>query len=138
MKKLILLLLFTVIAQAQETTLHFYYGTENTLGAEIITHIEGTESFYLGGGYGGVLTQDRTSGKFEKWCNIYTSTSFGYIREVMVKYRAGLAVYNKGREEVSYKPLVGVSAMYSITKDVGIEAGFDTFNYGTVGFTILF
>jgi len=28
--------------------------------------------------------------------------------------------------------------MYSLTEDIGLEAGFDTFNYGTVGFTILF
>lgn len=138
MKKLILLLLFTVITQAQETTMHFYYGTANTLGAEFITHVANTDSFYLGGGFGGVLTQNRYSGKAEKWCNIYASTSFGYINQIMIKERAGLAVYCKNGKEVTYKPMVGISGMYEITKDIGIEVGFDTFNIGTIGFTILF
>jgi len=34
---------------------------------------------------------------------------------------------------VSYKPLIGVSAMYSINNDFGVEMGYDTFNKATIG-----
>lgn len=116
----------------------FLYGTTHSATAEVLVHVNGTESFYLGGGFGGVLTQDRYSGKYEKWCDIYASTSFGYIGDVMVKYKAGLSTYVKNGKDVSYKPMAGISAMYGITKDFGIEAGFDTFNKATIGFVVLF
>lgn len=45
MKKLILLLLFTTISYSQETTVSFFYGTENTAGAELLTHIKAPNRF---------------------------------------------------------------------------------------------
>ena len=46
-------------------------------------------------------------------------------------------LYNK-IDKVVYKPLVGVSAMYALSNDYGVELGVDTFNKVTVGFTVLF
>lgn len=84
------------------------------------------------------MDQDRYSGKHEKWCDAYLVSSFGYIGDVMVKYKTGLSVYCKKGKEVNYKPLLGIGAMYSITKDFGIEAGFDSFNEITVGVSVNF
>jgi len=142
MKKLLILILFTSITYAQNTTVHFYYGTEKMLGGELMFHIRGTESFHLGGGFSGTLesTRIRPLPNDIKWCSIYATASLGYFKSILVKYKGGLAVYNSKNtiNEVNYKPLVGIGAMYSITKDIGIELGYDTFNQGTVGFTILF
>lgn len=135
MKTLLTLLLLTTIAQAQ-TVISFHYGTSNTAGAELLTPV--TDNFSLGGGFGGVLTQDRYSGKAEKWCDIYAVSSFGYIVNVMIKEKAGLSVYIKDAEKVTYKPLLGIGAMYALNKDYGVEIGADTFNGVTIGFCVIF
>lgn len=136
-------MLVSGIGYAQETTIHFYYGTEKMLGSEVMFHLKGTESTYIGGGFSGALEQDRTVRPIaddEKWCSIYGVTSFGYFQSLLIKGKAGLAVYTgkNSFKEVLYKPLLGVGIMYPLTEDVGLEAGFDTFNYGTIGVTILF
>jgi hypothetical protein len=155
MKKLLLLLLITTFSYAQDTTIHFYGSTKLTTGAEILF------SNY-GFGFSGAWnvketlpsdindydkTQTVTSEIREEWCSLYLVASIGNFHDVLIKARGGLAVYNDKVtfnddytkiDQVTYRPLIGISAMYPITEDIGIEAGFDTFNYGTVGFTILF
>lgn len=135
MKTLLTLLLLTTIAQAQ-TVISFHYGTSNTLGAELLTPVN--DNFSIGGGFGGVLTQDRYSGKAEKWCDLYAVSSFGYIGNVMIKEKAGLSVYCKDGKSVTYRPMVGIGAMYAISKDYGLEAGCDSFNGVTIGFCVIF
>lgn len=135
MKTLLTLLLLSTIAQAQ-TVMSFNYGTSNTLGAEILTNV--TDNFSLGGGFGGVLTQDRYSGRYERWCDLYAVSSFGYIGNVMIKEKAGLSVYCRDGREVSYKPLIGIGAMYAVSKDYGVEIGADSFNGVTIGFCVIF
>lgn len=135
MKTLILLLLST-FAYCQTTTIHFYYGTEKMLGSEIMFQIK--DHTYLGGGFSGALNPDRSLND-EKWCSVYATASFGYIGNIMIKYKAGLATFtNKKITDVNYKPLIGIGAMYQISKDIALEIGYDTFNCGTVGFTVLF
>lgn len=155
MKKLILLLLFTVIAQAQDTTIHFFYGTEQTTGAEILFTDAG---FGFSGAWDvkDVLPsrinkydkkQTITNETREQWCSLYLIGKVGEFHDIILKARGGLAVYNDKItfndkytkiDKTVYRPLIGISALYPITSDIGIEAGFDTFNYGTIGFTILF
>lgn len=154
MKKLILFLLFTVITQAQ-TSLHFYYGTKQTTGAEFLFENAG---FGFSGAWNVKESlpshineydkkQTITSEIREEWCSLYAT---GYIAEtynIVFKIRGGLAVYNDKVtfndsytkiDKVVYRPMIGLSAMLPITKDIGIEAGYDTFNQGTIGFSILF
>lgn len=155
MKKLILLLLFTVIAQAQEATIHFYCSSELTTGAEILIHKAG---FGFSGAWdvkevipGHIneydLKQTITSEIREQWCSLYLVGRVINFNDILLKARGGIAVYNDKVtfnnsytkiDKVTYLPLIGISAMYPITDDIGIEAGFDTFNKGTLGFTILF
>jgi len=155
MKKLLLLLLITTFSYSQETTIHFYYGTKQTTGAEILFSNAGF-------GFSGAWNvkeclpshindydkkQTITDEVRENWCSIYLIAPIGNFHDISIKFRGGLAVYNDKVtfndsytkiDQVTYSPLIGISAMYPITEDIGIEAGFDTFNYGTVGFTILF
>ncbi len=168
MKKLILLLLLvSSIGYSQNTTMHFYTGSAKTLGGEILFHINNTESSYLGFGFGGAIKDKATGADLtghindydtkyyvnsvkEPWCSFYTTSSTGFLYMVMIKYKLGLGVYDKKdnfdangylynkKEKLLYEPLIGLSAMYDITKDVGVEVGYDTFNKGTIGFTILF
>jgi hypothetical protein len=112
--KTLILLLFLTIAQAQNTTIHFFYGGSENLGSEILFKIKGTENTYIGGGFSGALNQRKALGTFlvgnissydlkqkslghlnEQWCSIYATSSFGFLNTVQVKYRLGLAVSNK-------------------------------------------
>jgi len=157
MKKLILILLS--IPCFSQTTIHFYYGTEQTTGAEILTPVN---NIWLGGGFSGAWNvkesvpghindydrrQEVTDTRHEAWCSIYATSSFGYIGKFLIKYRTGLAVYNDKVtfnndytkiEKVDYKPLFGVSAMYSLNDDWSLEIGADNFNKFTVGLTVKF
>jgi hypothetical protein len=159
--KTIILLLLAFTGYSQNTTIHFYYSSEQLTGAEIMFPVRGTD-FYLGGGLSGawnikeVVTghineydksQTITNKDREEWCSLYTVCSTGFLRQFLIKYRVGLAVYNEKVtfndkytkiKKVNYLPLIGVSAMYSITDDFGIEAGFDIFNKATLGFTVKF
>lgn len=161
MKKLLLLLLFTVCSYSQNTTIHFYYSSEQLTGAEIMFPVRGTD-FYLGGGFSGTWDvkeivpgnineydkrQTITNKDREEWTSLYGVASFGHFGPFLIKYRGGLAVYNDKItfndkytkiECVTYRPLIGVSAMYSITDDFGIEFGYDTFNEATIGLTAKF
>lgn len=160
--KTLALLLLAFTGYSQSTSVHFYYSTEQTTGAELLIAVRGTESAYLGGGFSGAWgvktslptkineydkRQTVTDKDREEWCSLYATASFGYLGPVLVKYRAGLAVYNDKVtfnddytkiEKVAFKPLIGVSAMYELTKDIGLEVGFDNFNKLTAGITVLF
>jgi len=166
MKKMVyLLVLLGSISYSQEATIHFYGSSKLLLGSEILVHVNDTDSFYLGGGFSGATNvkevtkghineydQKYTVNSFnEEWCSIYGTTSFGFFKSVLIKFKGGLGVYNKkvdfknsnGYEytkidKVVYQPLLGMSAMYSLTKDIGIEIGVDSFNKATIGFTVLF
>lgn len=168
MKTSIYLLLVSGMCYAQTTTVHFFYGTSEIAGSEMTFNIRGTESTYIGGGFSGALNQKKSDGTIayghisesemqyatkslnEEWCSIYGVGGTGFIRKVLIKYKAGLSVYNKkitfdnGQiiynkiDKVLYKPLVGVGAMYEINKDFGVEIGVDTFNKFTGGFAVLF
>jgi len=159
MKTLILILLS--IPCFSQTTIHFYYGTEQTTGAEVLFPVRNS-NIYLGGGFSGAwnvkesvpghiseydLQQEVTDTRHEAWCSLYVTSSFGYLGPFLIKYRTGLAVYNDKVtfnndytkiEKVDYKPLFGVSAMYSLSDDWGVEIGADTFNEFTVGITVKF
>ena len=162
MIKTITLLLISISCYSQNTTVHFYYGAKNIAGSEIMFHIKNTESTYLGAAFSGALKQQATmpgdinaydlkqtvNKSFnEEWCSIYGVGSSGFIKSVLVKYKGGLSVYNKKVEfnneyykieKIVYKPLIGISAMYSVTNDFGLEVGIDTFNIGTIGLTANF
>lgn len=168
MKNLIYLLLVSCVCYAQTTTVHFFYGSSQIAGSEMTFNIRGTESSYIGGGFSGALNQDKSDGTVvygdineselqyatksidEEWCSIYGVGGTGFIKKVVIKYKAGLSVYNKKTtfdngqllynkiDKVLYKPLFGVGAMYEINKDFGIEIGIDTFNKFTGGFAVLF
>lgn len=166
MKKLLLLLIITTVSYSQEATIHFYGSSTKTTGAEILVHLGNTESTYLGGGFSGAwnvkesvkthindydLKQQITKSYNEQWCSLYAVGSAGYLGSTMIKYKAGLSVYNhkidfktlNGYEytkidKVKFDYLVGISAMHYILNDVAIEVGFDTFNKAILGFTILF
>ena len=169
MKTLLLLLIPILSFSQEEATVHFYYGSAQMLGAEILYHPKNTESFFIGGGFSGALNQRKADGNAEysritdydrrqtkighlneQWCSLYVTSSFGFLGSVLVKYKTGLAVYNKKVtfesgtyqynkiESVLYRPLIGIGAMYSISKDYGIEIGADTFNKITIGITANF
>lgn len=137
MKKLILIaLLFTIGSHSQNTTIHFYYAPiEKTSGAEVLTPVG---DIWLGGGFSGAW--DVQNNRKERWCSIYTTASFGYLNSVLVKYKAGLCTFTEGqnRETVTYQPMIGISGMYAVSKDYGIEVGYDTFNKVSLGFTVIF
>lgn len=159
MDKIILFFLFVTIGYSQNTTIHFYYSSEQLTGAEIMIPVRGTD-FYLGGGFSGAWdvkeivpgrineydkSQTITNKDREEWCSLYAVGSAGHLGAFLIKYRGGLAVYNDKVtfndkytkiECVTYRPLIGVSAMYSITDDFGIEFGYDTFNEATLGLTV--
>ncbi len=137
-KTLLVAMLVSGLANAQTTTIHFYGATAKTLGAEVMFKLKGTESAYIGGGYSGATSPERTA-NHEKWCSLYAVGSLGYLGPLLVKYKAGLATFTNAKiEHVDYRPMAGISVMYTISKDFGLEAGYDSFNNAAVGFTVLF
>jgi hypothetical protein len=179
MKKLFMLLvLLSASVYSQNATLHFFYGTNNTLGGETMFKLRGSESVWLGGGFSattnelGKIDGDLEHGEINSydmkykveskdaiWASIYAVGSYDVVDYIIVKYKLGLGVYNTFTtfddrnatgshhsydkvyskfEGTAYKPLIGIGALCPITKEVGVEVGVDTFNYFTVGFTVLF
>lgn len=131
-----LLLIILSIPCFSQTTIHFYASSEKTTGAELLIPVRNT-SISLGGGFSGAWDVHKGSPKREEWCSLYAIGSAGYLCDVMVKYRTGLSTYTQSNV-VIYKPMIGISGMYSISKDVGLEVGFDTFNKLTLGLTVIF
>ncbi len=159
MKKLITLLLFTTAMKAQ-TTISFYVSSKLTTGAEVMFPIRGTD-YYIGGGFSGAwdvvetlpshineYDKKQSQNAFrEEWCSIYATGSTGYLGKIQIKYKAGLAVYNDKVtfnndytkiDQITYRPLIGISGMYAIGENYGIELGADTFNKFTIGFCAIF
>lgn len=118
MKKLSLIILFITgfNSYSQTATIHFYYGSNEMLGAEILTLLRGTDNTYLGGGFSGALNkrkavgewksgditandlQYKTGYKSEQWCSIYAKSSFGYLGKFLITFKGGLAVYDRKME----------------------------------------
>ncbi len=173
----ILLVLFSISGYSQNTTLHFFYGSNSTLGAETMFKLKGSQSVWLGGGFSattnalgqvdgthelGSITNIDTKYKVDSkevvWGSIYLVGSYDVVDYVIVKYKLGLGVYNNFEvfdarasgtdtpyttlynkfDGTSYKPLAGIGLLCPLSKDFGVEVGCDTFNYFTVGFTVLF
>ena len=170
MKKIItiLLVLCTLISYSQEALQHYYYGTNETLGAEMYFQVRNTESSFLGVGFSGTLknknTQGQWAGKYiqeyerqystgtskEQWFSLYAIGSLGYVGDILITGNLGVGMYGqmmnfKDGDKVYHKndrlifdPIIGVSGQYQITKDFGVIAGYDTFNGVKVGFSIIF
>lgn len=114
MKKLFMLLvLLSASVYSQNATLHFFYGTNNTLGAETMFKLRGSESLWLGGGFSGTISElGQVEGEFEHgsindydnkykvdskdvvWASIYAVGSYDVVDYIIIKYKLGLGVYN--------------------------------------------
>lgn len=164
MKTLITFLLFTTIVNAQDTNFNFYWGSNESLGAEILID----ESF--GFGFSGTTEKDKALGVFstgtineydkknfvsdtrQKWFHLYAMKHIGYIGKIQISVEAGVAMdgthsnfFDKNREqyyhkkkELKFRPTLGVNATYAFTNDIGIQAGFDTFSSFNIGFVVFF
>ncbi len=170
MKKIITILLLssTLTSYGQEALQHYYYGTNETLGAEMYFQVRNTESSFLGVGFSGTLknknTQGRWAGKHiaeyekqyktsvskEQWFCLYAIGSLGYVRKVLVTGNIGFGMYGQmmnfikdddvyhKNDKLIFDPIIGASGQYQITNDFGVIAGYDTFNGVKAGFSIIF
>jgi len=164
MKTLITFLLFTTIVNAQDTNFNFYWGSNESLGAEILID----ESF--GFGFSGTTEKDKALGKFstgsineydrknfvstttQKWFCAYGVIQIGWIKDIQFSADLGAAMYGRHanfldpnrqqyyhkKDKVIFKPMVGINATYAITKDIGWQAGYDTFSGFNTGFVVYF
>ena len=118
MKKLSLIILFLtgLNSYSQSATIHFYYGSNEMLGAEMLFKLRGTENTYLGGGFSGALNKRKAVGewqsghitandlkyksgyKSEQWTSIYAKASAGYLGKFLITFKGGLAVYDRKME----------------------------------------
>lgn len=108
----ILLVFIAFSVHSQEAVQHYYYGSNEMLGADMYFKIRGTESTFLGGGFSGALNKNKAIGDWmpgkmqpyeeqyktgstkEQWCSIYLIGSLGYINKFLISYNLGLAVYD--------------------------------------------
>ena len=164
--KTIILLILPFFCYSQQAVQHYFYASQNLMGGEIIIN-RGNDTF-IGVGFSGTLKNEFTKGDWagknisesemkystgiakEEWCSFYGIASFGYLKGVLVSYSAGMGLYgqmrNFERNNVEYNkndklifvPLIGISGQYAITNDVGIVAGYDTFNKFKVGVSVIF
>lgn len=167
-KILIFFLLVTlpVFAQTstQNTNFHFYYGSSEALGAEILIDellgfgFSGTaeESKALGEFSPGKITQydlnQKVSTTTQKWFTLYGVVQICWIGDFQISADVGMAMYGRhanfydaNREEyyhkkdkLLFKPMLGVNLTYAITKDIGWQVGFDSFSGANTGFVIYF
>ena len=170
MKKIIttLLLSSTLIGYSQEAVQHYYYGTNETLGAEMYFQVRNTESSFLGGGFSGTLKNKNTQGRWagkditdnerqystgtskEQWFSLYVIGSLGYVGKVLITGNLGVGMYGqmmnfKKENDIYHKndilifdPIIGANGQYQITRDLGVIIGYDTFNGVKVGISIIF
>lgn len=163
MKKLLLIVLISFSASSQ-TNFNFYYGSNKSLGAEILID----KSF--GFGFAGTAEETKALGEFstgsindydlnnevstttQKWFTLYGVAIIGYIGLFQISFDTGLAMYGRHanfldpnrneyyhkKDKLLFKPMVGINATYSITKDIGAQIGCDTFNYLNIGFVVYF
>ena len=116
MKKIITTLLMssTLINYSQEAVQHYYYGTNETLGAEMYFQVRNTESSFLGGGFSGTLKNKNTQGRWdggditeeeiiefstgtskEQWFSLYVIGSLGYVGKVLITGNLGVGMYGQ-------------------------------------------
>lgn len=164
MKSLIITLLITTIAAAQKTNFNFYWGSNESLGAEILLY----ESF--GFGFSGTTEKDKALGDFstgsineydkknfvsdkrQKWFHLYAVKHIGYIRKVQFSLDGGIAMYGTHsnfldpnreeyyhkKKEITFGPSIGLNVTYAFTKDIGWQISLDTFSYFNTGFVVFF
>jgi hypothetical protein len=163
MKKLILLLLIFASAQGQ-TNFNFYYGSNESLGAEILIN----QSF--GFGFSGTTEKSKALGEFstgsinaydlknkvstttQKWFTLYGVGQIGYLGNIQFSYDAGVAMYGRHanfldpnrneyyhkKDKLLFKPMVGLNATYAFNDDLGMQIGLDTFSGVNLGFVVYF
>lgn len=164
-KKITFLLLMVAIGvNAQQTNFHFYYGSNQALGAELLINET------LGFGFSGTTEDSKALGEFspgkindydlkqkvgtttQKWFTLYSVFQICWIGEFQISGDAGMAMYGRhanfydaNREEyyhkkdkLLFKPMVGVNVTYAITKDIGWQFGYDTFSGANTGFVVYF
>lgn len=115
MKKIILYaLLYSGAIYSQDATVHFFYGSNELVGAEVMMEIkEDGSQKYLGFGFSGATNQHKAKGKLlsgdatdwdrqrfnnrvhEQWCSLYSVGSLGYFKSLLVKAKLGLGIYNQ-------------------------------------------
>jgi hypothetical protein len=165
--KTLLLLLITSFAFSQNAVLSFYAGSDASFGSSVL--FKRSDTFYLGFGFSGNAEKDKALGSFktssinewdkskfvsntnQKWFAVYSKSSFGYFKGIMISYDLGLEVQTKSanfqEENGSYyhkddsivlKPLIGINASYDITEDYGVTIGYDTFSEFKLGLTVYF
>ena len=153
MKTIITFLLFTTIVMAQDTNFNFYWGSNESLGAEILIN----ES--LGFGFSGTTEKDKALGVFSTGKindydkkNFVSTTTQKWIKDFQFSADLGASMYGRHanfldpnrnqyyhkKDKVLFKPMVGINATYSITKDVGWQIGLDTFSHFNTGFVVKF
>jgi hypothetical protein len=164
MKKLILILLFPIVGFSQEVIQHYFVASQNLAGAEMIIKTENDN--YFGAGFSGTLKNSLTKGEWagkhitqeemkyttgvakEEWCSLYGVASFGYLGPIRISFTGGASLYGQMRnfkindyeyhknDKLIFVPLAGVNAQYSITKDIGVFTGIDTFNGVKIGLSV--
>lgn len=132
MKKLLIGALFFCIsgANAQNTTIHFYYGQSETLGAEIM-FTNSNEFIYVGGGFAGALNADKVSGEKvygdvntndmkylsnhenEQWCSIYGIGGVHITEKLLLKPKLGLSVWQQKMVFLSTDPVTLYPLVYN-------------------------
>jgi len=163
MKKLLLIALLSSGAYSQ-TNFHFYYGFNESLGAELLI-----DEMY-GLGFSGTLEESRALGVFspgeindydrknfvstttQKWFAFYATVGAVYIKDLQISLDVGGALYGRHanfldpnrnqyyhkKDAVNIKGMIGINATYPISKDIGWQVGVDTFNGLNTGFIVYF
>jgi hypothetical protein len=163
MKKLLLIALLSSGAYSQ-TNFHFYYGLNESLGAELL--INGKYGF----GFSGTTEKSKALGQFstgsindydrknfvstttQKWFSLYATVGAVYVKDLQISLDLGGALYGRHanfldlnrnqyyhkKDKVNIKGMIGVNATYPITKDIGWQVGVDTFSGVNTGFVVYF
>jgi hypothetical protein len=165
MKKILITLLFPVLAFSQTGVYHQFVSSNWMLGADALFE---TNNGHIGIGFSGTLDKMTAAGEWqagkaqdyekqyitgqekERWFSVHGVISKGYINEIQVSFNAGFGLfdvkyefnkdgylYNKNKS-VQCVPLIGLSGQYAITRDVGVMIGADTFNGIKAGVSIIF
>jgi hypothetical protein len=161
----ILFLLFPIFGIGQTGVYHQFVSSNWMLGADVLFE---NNKGHLGMGFSGALDKMTAAGEWqagkaqeyekeyitgqerERWFSCYAIVSKGYINSIQIAFNAGFGMfdvkdefndngrmYNKNKF-VDYVPLVGASAQYAVTNDIGLMVGVDTFNGAKVGVSIIF
>ena len=159
-----LLLIVTIVVNAQQTNFHFYYGSNQALGAELLINET------LGFGFSGTTEDSKALGVFspgeineydlkqkvgtttQKWFTLYSVYQICWIKDFQISGDAGISMYGRNanfydsnrneyyhkKDKLLFKPMVGINITYTITKDIGWQVGVDTFSGVNTGFIVYF